>query len=191
VSTDQPSPAAYGRLPSEANPSDDAPRDYQALDDGARLQEIADLGLNGSGIDRILSEIAAEAARHFGLPVALVSIVLDRAQHFRGSHGLDGWMATTGGTPAEWSFCQHVVRNSQPFVVEDAQNHPLMQDSPLVGIEGVRCYAGVPLVTFRGHVIGSFCVQGPEARSFTKYDLAQLQRYAKRAITRIEQRRQR
>lgn len=115
--------------------------------------------------------------------------MLDQAQYFRGSHGLDGWMATTLGTPAEWSFCQHVVRNHEPFVVEDARHHPLMKDSPLVRIEGVRCYAGVPLVTFRGHVIGSFCVQGPDTRSFTKYDLAQLRRFAKEVITRIEQRR--
>ena len=162
----------------------------QTLDDTARLQEIAELRLNDAEVDDILSETAAEAAEHFGLPVALVSIVLDRAQYFRGAHGLDGWMATTRGTPAEWSFCQYVVRNREPFVVEDAQTHPLMQDSPLVRMEGVRCYAGVPLVTFRGHVIGSFCVQGPDARSFTEYDLAQLHRYAKRVITRIEQRRQ-
>jgi len=172
------------------SPSQSGTPDAQALDNSARLQEIADLRLNESDIDGILSEVAAEAAAQFGLPIALVSVVLDRAQYFRGSHGLDGWMATTRGTPAEWSFCQHVVRNRAPFVVEDAQDHPLMHDSPLVRIEGVRCYAGVPLVTFRGHVIGSFCVQGPEARSFTKYDLAQLRRYAKRVITRIEQRRQ-
>jgi GAF domain-containing protein len=171
-------------------PSRGGPPDAQTLDSTARLQEIADLRLNDSGIDGILSEIAAEAAAHFGLPVALVSIVLDQAQYFRGSHGLDGWMATTQGTPAEWSFCQHVVRNRAPFVVDDAQTDPLMQDSPLVRVEGVRCYAGVPLVTFRGHVIGSFCVQGPDPRSFTKYDLAQLHRFAKRVITRIEQRRQ-
>jgi GAF domain-containing protein len=173
-----------------AAPSRGTPPDAQTLDDAARLREIADLRLNDSDIDGILSEIAAEAAEHFGLPVALVSIVLDRAQYFRGAHGLDGWMATTRGTPAEWSFCQHVVRNRAPFVVEDAKAHPLMQDSPLVRMEGVRCYAGVPLVTFRGHVIGSFCVQGPDARTFTEYDLAQLHRYAKRVITRIEQRRQ-
>jgi GAF domain-containing protein len=48
----------------------------------------------------------------------------------------------------------------------------------------------VPLVTSSGHVIGSFCVQGPEARSFTEDDLAQLHRYAEQVITRIEQRRQ-
>jgi len=166
-----------------------APPDAPPLDDSARLQEIADLRLHDVDIDAILSDITAEAARHFGLPVALVSVVLDQAQYFRGSHGLDGWMATTHGTPAEWSFCQHVVRNQEPFVVEDARHDPLMKDSPLVRMEGVRCYAGVPLVTFRGHVIGSFCVQGPDARSFTKYDLAQLHRYAKEVITRIEQRR--
>ena len=166
------------------------PAGAQTLDDRARLQEIADLRLNDSDIDGILSEITAEAAEHFGLPVALVSIVLDRAQYFRGSHGLDGWMATTRGTPAEWSFCQHVVRSREPFVVDDARNHPLMQSSPLVRIEGIRCYAGVPLVTSTGNVIGSFCVQGPDARSFTEDDLTQLHRYAERVIARIEQRRQ-
>jgi GAF domain-containing protein len=171
-------------------PSRSTPAGAQTLANSARLQEIADLRLNDSDVDDILSEIAAEAAAQFGLPVALVSIVLDQAQYFRASHGLDGWMAATRGTPAEWSFCQHVVRSRAPFVVEDAQTHPLMQDSPLVRIEGVRCYAGVPLVTLRGHVIGSFCVQGPDARSFTEYDLAQLHRYAKQVITRIEQRRQ-
>jgi GAF domain-containing protein len=162
----------------------------QTLDDTARLREIAELRLNESDIDDIFSEITAEAAAHFGLPVALVSIVLDQAQYFLGSHGLDGWMATTRGTPAEWSFCQHVVRNRAPFVVNDAQNHPLMQDSPLVRMEGVRCYAGVPLVTSGGQVIGSFCVQGPDARSFTEDDLAQLHRYAEQVMRRIEQRRQ-
>jgi GAF domain-containing protein len=170
-------------------PSRGTPPDAQTLEDAARLEEIAELRLNDSDIDEVLSEIAAEAAAHFHLPVALVSIVLDRAQYFRGSHGLDGWMATTRGTPAEWSFCQHVVRNREPFVVDDAETHPLMKDSPLVRMEGIRCYAGVPLVTFRGHVIGSFCVQGPDARSFTEYDLAQLHRYAKRVITLLEQRR--
>jgi GAF domain-containing protein len=166
-----------------------APVAAQTLDDTARLREIADLRLNDSDVDEIFSEITGEAAAYFGLPVALVSIVLDQAQYFLGSHGLDGWMATTRGTPAEWSFCQHVVRNRAPFVVDDAQNHPLMQDSPLVRMEGIRCYAGVPLVTSTGHVIGSFCVQGPEARSFTEDDLAQLQRYAEQVMTRIEQRR--
>ena len=165
------------------------PASTQTLDDSARLQEIADLRLNDSDVDDIFSEITAEAAAYFGLPVALVSIVLDQAQYFRGSYGLDGWMATTRGTPAEWSFCQHVVRNRAPFVVEDARHHPLMQDSPLVRMEGVRCYAGVPLITSNGHAVGSFCVQGPDTRSFSEDDLAQLQRYAKRVITRLEQRR--
>lgn len=71
------------------------PAGAQTLDDTARLREIADLRLHDSDVDDIFSEVTAEAAAHFGLPVALVSIVLDQAQDFVGSHGLDGWMATT------------------------------------------------------------------------------------------------
>jgi GAF domain-containing protein len=170
-------------------PSRGTPAGAQTLDDPARLREIAELRLHDPDVDEIFSEVTAEAAAHFALPVALVSIILDQAQYFLGSHGLDGWMATTRGTPAEWSFCQNVVRNRAPFVVNDAQDHSVMQDSPLVRMEGIRCYAGVPLVTSRGQVIGSFCVQGPDARSFTEDDLAQLHRYAEQVITRIEQRR--
>jgi hypothetical protein len=93
-------------------PSHGAPPDAQTLDSTARLQEIADLGLNDSDIDDILSEITAEAAAHFGLPVALVSIVLDQAQYFHGSHGLDGWMATARG--AVWSDSTSNVSRLDP-----------------------------------------------------------------------------
>jgi GAF domain-containing protein len=156
----------------------------------ARLKEIADLDLVSNEVDQILQEIAAEAADRLDLPVSLVSIVLDEAQHFLASHGVEGWMSEARGTPAEWSFCAHAVRSGEPFVVEDATEHPALVGNPLVSEDGIRCYAGIPLVSSRGHALGTLCVLGPRRRSFTDDELATLRTLAGRAVERIERRRQ-
>lgn len=160
-----------------------------ALRQRERLQEIADLELLSPEVAALLQDVARDAATHFGLPIGLVSVVLDEAQHFAASHGLGGWLAEVNGTPVEWSFCRYAVSSGTPFVVEDAEAHPLVQESPLVQIDGVRCYAGIPLVTSKGHVVGSFCVIGTTDRSFDDAELATLKQYAAEAIRRIEARR--
>ena len=160
------------------------------LHDEARLAEIAELGLLGDDVDPILQDIAARAAAALGMPVSLVSVVLDEALHVAGSHGIDGlWLGETRGHPVEWSFCATSVRTRDAFVVEDATAHPYHRTNPLVTQDGVRCYAGVPLVSSRGHVLGNLCVVGLEERTFTDAELQQLRALAHEAVARIEGRR--
>ena len=157
--------------------------------DPERLAEIAALDLVSASADAILQETAAEAAARLGLPISLVTVVLDEAQYFAAHHGLEGWLAEARGTPVEWSFCAHAVRCGAPFVVEDATRHPLVRENPLVTEDGIRCYAGIPLVTSRGHVLGTLCVVGKEARTFTEDEMAALRELAAKAVARIESRR--
>ncbi len=159
------------------------------LRDLDRLREIADLGLTDPDAGALLQELAAEASRRLGLPTGMVSVVLDSAQLFVAHHGLDGWMAEAQGTPVEWSFCQHAVRDRDAVVIGDATADPRMKDSPLVTHEGVRCYAGIPLVSSRGHVVGTLCATGTEARSFTGEEIQALHDLAAEAVRRIEARR--
>jgi GAF domain-containing protein len=159
------------------------------LRDPARLAEIAALGLTAPEVDAILQRTVDEAAAALHLPTALVSIVMGEAQYFAAEHGLTGWMAEAHGTPVEWSFCANAVQSGEPFVVEDAREHPLVKDNPLVKFENLRCYAGIPLVTANGHVLGTLCVIGHEPRSFTEAELDVLRGLAKKAIERIEERR--
>jgi GAF domain-containing protein len=158
-------------------------------EDEARLQEIVDLDLLAPGVDDILQATVEEAAKRLGLPQAMVSVVLDQAQFFAAHHGLSGWMREARGTPVEWSFCVHAMANNAPFVVEDATTHPLMRDSPLVTHEGIRCYAGIPLVSSRDFPLGTLCVIGTETRTFSEADLDVLRELAKQAVDRIEARR--
>jgi GAF domain-containing protein len=160
------------------------------IHDEARLAEIAELGLLGDDTDPFLQDVAARAAALVGLPVSLVSVVLDEALHVAGAHGIDGlWLGETRGHPVEWSFCATSVRTRQPFVVERATDHADHRDNPLVTQDGVRCYAGVPLVSSRGHVLGNLCVVGLEERTFTQAELDGLHALARETEQHLERRR--
>lgn len=159
------------------------------LKDLERLRDIAELDLDSPEVDETLDALAREAAEHLGLPIGVVSIVLDEAQYFKAMFGVDGWVGASRGTPVEWSFCRNVVIQKSEFVVENALEHEIMKESPLVHNEGIRCYAGIPLVTSRGNVVGSFCVKGTEERHFSEDDLQALRGYAAKAMEHIESRR--
>jgi GAF domain-containing protein len=161
----------------------------EALRNRERLREIAALRLTEPDVGHILNDVCREASTALGLPIGLVTILLDEAQHFAAQHGLGGWMDEAGGTPVEWSFCKFTVASKQTFVVEDAHAHALVQNSPLVTQDGLRCYAGIPLVTSRGFAVGSLCVAGTATHEFSTVELQTLERYAKEAIRRIETRR--
>ncbi len=160
-----------------------------ALRDEDRLREVVELGLLTPETDDILNAVAAKAAARLGLPISLVSIVLDESQFFAASHGLNGWLAETRGTPVEMSFCSNAVLSGQPFVVEDALTHPVTMENPLVTEDGIRCYAGIPLVSSRGFRLGTLCVLGKEPREFEESDLAVLRELAAEAVDQIESRR--
>lgn len=160
------------------------------LYDAARLQEIADLGLLSTDVDPILQDVAGRAAGRLGLPVSLVSVVLDEALHVAAIHGPQGlWLADTLGHPVEWSFCAASVRTRDALVVPSATRDEYHRTNPLVTQDGVRCYAGVPLISSRGYVLGNLCVVGMEERSFDEEEMATLRELAAEAVRRIEERR--
>ncbi|HEX8611645.1 MAG TPA: GAF domain-containing protein [Telluria sp.] len=157
--------------------------------DVARLQEIADLDLFAPEVSEILADLAKEASTRLDLPLGMVNLVLDEAQYVAAHYGLSGWIAEAQGTPVEWAFCRFAVRDRADFVVEDAHTNDRVKDNPLVTEDGLRCYAGIPLITSRGHAIGSFCVAGTHARSFEEAEMQMLRDLAAEAVIRIEKRR--
>ena len=163
--------------------------DQDNLDETARLQEIAELDLFSDNLKLLVDDLATMASEQLDLPNCAISIVLDEAQFFLSLHGPQTPMIEeSGGTPLEWSFCQHVVKSQAPFIVPDATKDEKMKNSPLVTVDGTRCYAGVPLITSKGFVIGSFCASGTHGRDFTKEEIEYLRKMAAKAMRRIEAR---
>ena len=154
-----------------------------------RLEEIAALQLGDDVDDPAIQALVNRAADELKLPLAAVTVVLNSAQYFISSKGLTGWVGLARGTPVEWAFCRHAVESREPFMVEDAGTHPVVRDNPLVEIEGVRSYLGMPLITTNDQPIGTLCVFGSDTRRFSKTDIDTLRELASSVMTVLETRR--
>lgn len=90
-----------------------------------------------------------------------------------------------------WSFCSDVVAASATLVVADATRDPRYRTNPRVtAMNGVRAYAGVPLVGRDGLPLGALCVWDVRARQFEPVALEMLQVLAAQVVLLLEARRQ-
>jgi GAF domain-containing protein len=159
------------------------------LTDRSRLEAVATWDGVHPDLKHRLDEVASRTAAGLGFPLSLVSLVLDSSVVFAGSHGLVSWVAEVGGLPAEWSFCTTTVVEGAPHVVPDAALDPLQHDNPVVTDAGVRSYAGVPLRTRDGSVVGAHCVLGVEPHEFGPGEIAELERAAAEIVAIFEEHR--
>jgi GAF domain-containing protein len=158
-----------------------------AVEDIDRLIELSSYDVSSPEVRTALDEFAHTAAERLGMPIGLVTIVLDSAMYFAGRFGLSGWLNEADGTPVEWSFCASAVRSGQPYVVEDASIDEVQADNPLVVCDGVRSYAGAPLKTANGQVLGACCVVGVTPHHFEPGEIGVLEELAAQVIAILEQ----
>ncbi len=129
-----------------------------AVADPARLAALASERLfDGGGPEPMFDRFARLASAVADVPVALVSVVSDTRQYFAGLCGLPQPWADARETPLSHSFCQHVVANAAPLVVEDARTDPVLSGNLAIVDLDVIAYAGFPIVSPTGHVLGSLC----------------------------------
>ncbi|MFN8074041.1 MAG: GAF domain-containing protein [Kineosporiaceae bacterium] len=147
--------------------------------DPARLLALAAFDLTDPQLRRDLDAVAAAAAEATGHPKSVINMILTDVQMAVGAHGLDGWVARAGGTPAEWAFCLHVVLDRGPFVVPDARLEPRVADSPLTLMGLSNSYTGVPVVDpVTGAALGALCVIDDEFGACTEADVPVLNAHA-------------
>jgi GAF domain-containing protein len=130
-------------------------------------------------LDRVVTEVSVE----LGVPIALVSLVLDRVQLFRSQVGLPPDLARAGATDRDVSFCQFVVADEAPFLVPDLAEDTRVPRS-LSEIYGLRSYAGVPL-RVGDEVLGSLCVMDTMPRTFSPESLARLEVFGRVVAERL------
>jgi GAF domain-containing protein len=129
-----------------------------SINDPERLAALHKAGLLDIPPDPGFEQLAQTWARMLDVPLALVSLVDGNRQYFAGVSGqLPEAIASTRQTPLSHSFCKHVVESKQPLIVNDAREHPVLKDNPAIEEYGVVAYAGMPLVTPEGHVLGTLC----------------------------------
>ena len=152
-----------------------------------RLDKIKSLHLvSDAPPNDALQRFVLEVAEAFRVPIALVSLVLEDRQWFKSYVGLEGDVLTQRGTPIDWSFCAHVVEGGERLLVPDARIHPVFRDNPLVRGGIVGSYAGAPLITSTGEILGTLCVIDKGPMNITAAMLDALDALARRVAGTLE-----
>lgn len=106
-------------------------------------------------------EIAALAADLLRAPAALVSLADGARQWVLAQVGIEA-----AELPPAWALCGHALgAGGDLLVVNDAADDPRFADGPLaIGGQGVRFYAGAPIVGPDGRALGTVAVLSPQPR---------------------------
>jgi PAS domain S-box-containing protein len=151
-----------------------------------RLAAVNSTALLDTPPEEAFDRLTRMAARLLGAPVSLLTLVTEDRQFFKSATGLAEPWASRRGSPLSHSFCRHVALSGLPLVVEDTRRHPLLRSNPAVRELGWIAYAGVPLATHQGYVLGAFSVVDGMPRLWSDRDVALLQDLAACAASEIE-----
>ena len=150
-----------------------------------RLSALYGLGVLDTGPEKDFDDIVALASQVCGVPMSLVSLVDTDRQWFKARVGTD-----LLETSRDMSFCAHAILGRDLLVVPDARLDQRFADNPAVtGADGVRFYAGAPLITSDGFGLGTLCVVDSEPRRLGVEQLQALRALARQVTSQLELRR--
>jgi PAS domain S-box-containing protein len=135
--------------------------------------------------EQVFDRLTQLAAELLHVPVAVVSLVDANREFFKSAVGLPmGWKERRE-TPRAHSLAQIALMAKEPLAIEDARQHPLVKDNPLVPEWGVVSYAAVPIRTPDGLALGSVYVVDRVPRAWTDGEIVALTTIAKAAESEI------
>lgn len=149
------------------------PADLNAV----RLAALAEYDLVDVSPERDFDGLTALAARALGVPAALLSLFDGAQQRLKSRHGPAGWEAPV-------ALCQRVIADEAPVVIEDLR---AADPRPEGAAEGF--YAGVPLRTMHGLVLGTLCAIDRAPRPVAPHDVKTLTLLAGQCVALLELRR--
>jgi PAS domain-containing protein len=148
-----------------------------------RLEKLYSYDVLDSLPEKEFDRITSMAARVFGVPICLVSLVDAGRQWFKSNHGLVDNGEKVAETHRCLSFCAHTLLQapgeSEVLVVQDANSDPRFKANDLVtGFPSVVFYAGAPLVTADGIKLGALCLIDHTPRGFSEDEKLSLEAMA-------------
>ena len=128
------------------------------------------------------NEIVQLASKICETPISLISLVDSDRQWFKAKVGL-----SVPQTARDVSFCAHALSQDAIMVVPDTSKDDRFFDNPLVtGDPHVGFYAGMPLKTESGLVLGTLCVIDHKPRNLNETQLLALNILGKQVIKLLE-----
>lgn len=151
-------------------------------DEQLRLRTLHDYKILDTEPEQAYDDLTNLASLICRTPLSLVSLIDSDRQWFKSHRG-----TSLQQTSLDTSICACVARERKMLIVPDASQDPRFKDMELVkGPPFIKFYAGVPLISPEGQVLGALCVIDLEPRLLTTEQLESLQSLARQVMTHLE-----
>jgi phosphoserine phosphatase RsbU/P len=150
-----------------------------------RLAAVAATGLLDTPPEAPFDRLTALAAAVLRTPFAQVTVVDATRSYWKSCFGLDSQDPADRSDPIAQSFCRHVVASGAPMALSDVRVDDRTKHNPWIE-KGVRAWAGFPIRTRTGEIVGTFCVIDTVEREWSDTDLAVLETLAHAASGEIQ-----
>lgn len=147
-----------------------------------RLRALRSYKILDTKPEERFDELTQLAAIICDAPISLITLLDADRQWFKSRVGLD-----VEETPRAQAFCTHAIMQPELFVVPDATKDERFAHNTLVtGDPRIRFYAGAPLATADGHLLGTLCVIDRKPRTLTENQKTALQILGRQVIANME-----
>jgi two-component system sensor histidine kinase VicK len=152
-------------------------------DETERLKTLLQYEILDTLPDPAFDEIARMAASICNAPYAFIGFLDWSRVWFKSTVGFAARQIRRSG-----SACQFLLLDAKPLLIIDALADHRFAASGIVLDEGVRCrsYAGAPLFSASGMILGTIAVCSLEPNAFSRSNLESLQVLARQVTTRME-----
>lgn len=153
------------------------------INEASRIKALYDYDILDTFTENEYEFITMMASRICNTPVALITLLDKKRQWIKSSFGFD-----IKETTRELSFCNYTILEPENVnVVPDLRVDDRYKNNPLVtGEPHAVFYAGAPLVTPEGFVLGSLCVLDATTKTLSGEQQETLKALAKQVITVME-----
>lgn len=148
-----------------------------------RIQALYSYNILDTVPEQSYDDIIAIASSICDTPISLISLVDKDRCWFKAKLGLENQE-----TPREIAYAAHAINvPDEPTIIEDALTDARFFDCPLVLADPpMRFYVGTPLVTKKGHVLGTLCVIDHQPKKLKDTQISTLKILAKQVVTQFE-----
>lgn len=157
------------------------------MSEKVRLQDLDSYKILDTSPEQELDELAEIASAICDTPISLVSFIDNKRQWYKAKKGIQAQEVSI-----DYTFCQHALHNSKEvLVVDDPLHDNRFKDNPfVVGQPYIRFYAGAPLESLQGNVLGTLCVIDHKPHKITDSQKKALLLLAKKVMSYLETRKQ-
>lgn len=152
----------------------------------ARLKELQSYCILDASNEIDFDDLTRLVASICDTPIATVTLIDQNRKWYKSAFGLK-----ERENDQSVAFCAQVILSGYIFVIPDTLLDPNFLSNPVVtGYPNIRFYAGVPLISPRGHAVGTLAIKDYRPRNLSPLQLQSLKTLADQVMVKLELRRQ-